>query len=397
MGRGLASRFIDPAWVSFWRAACISERGGTCKEFYMFQIPDHPGNPDNPANPVKLTSELHAAGGILCAQTPKRADILKRERCVMALNRFIMAVVFLVLTATVANAYTLVMRNGRQIEIPNEFTVTTSTLTYTVGSGIQITVQLSGIDIAKTERVNREPAGSFLARVLPPARVAAPPAQTPQRAQRSITNHDLEGYRRTRIESELAYDKRRKELGLSSAEDGRRQAAAITDRTYQRLLGMRDRDESAEQYWRDRASSLRSEETTTLAQIDYVRQRLAEIPSTNSLAAFTSPFGLASGPFMNFPFPNLNSGLHIGINTRQRNGRHRRFDRFGRGRGRFNDLFGGNLVALPYETYDYTYERAELVKQLDELQLRNAALRVRWRELEEDARRAGAYPGWLRP
>ena len=169
----------------------------------------------------------------------------------MALNRFIMAVVFLVLTATVASAYTLVMRNGRRIEIPNEFTVTASTLTYTVGSGIQITLQLSGIDIATTERANGEPSGSFLARALAPAQVVAPPAQTQPRAQRSITNRDLEGYRRTRIESELAYDKRRKELGLSSAEEGRRQAAAITDRTYQQLLGMRDKDESAEQYWRE--------------------------------------------------------------------------------------------------------------------------------------------------
>ena len=318
----------------------------------------------------------------------------------MAPNRFIMAVVFLVLTATAANAYTLVMRNGRRVEIPNEFTVTASTLTYTVGSGIQITVQLSGIDIAKTERVNGEPSGTFLARVLPPAQVVAQPGQT--RAQRSITNRDLEGYRRTRIESELAYDKRRKELGLSSAEEGRRQAAAITERTYQQLLAMRDKDESAEQYWRERASSLRSEDATTLAQIDYVKQRLAEIPNTNSLAAFNSPFGLANGPFMNFPVQNLNmlNGLTIGLNTGHRNLRHRRFpgrfDRFRGNRGLFNDVFGGNLFALPYQPYDYTYERAELVKQLDELQLRNAALRVRWRDLDEEARRAGAYPGWLR-
>ena len=95
----------------------------------------------------------------------------------MALNRFIMAVVFLVLTATVTSAYTLVMRNGRRTEIPNEFTVTVSTLTYTVGSGIQITVQLSGIDIAATERANGEPYGTFLARVLPPAQITAPAAQ----------------------------------------------------------------------------------------------------------------------------------------------------------------------------------------------------------------------------
>ena len=317
----------------------------------------------------------------------------------MALNRFIMAVVFLVLATTVANAYTLVMRNGRRVEIPNEFTVAGSTLTYTVGSGIQITHQLSGIDIAKTERVNGEQPGSFLARASAAAQAVAQPAQP--RAQRSITNGDLEGYRRARIESEIAYDQRRKELGLSSAEEGRRQAAAITDRTYQQLLGVRDKEDSAEQYWRERASSLRSEDTTTQAQIEYVKQRLAEIPSTNSLSAFNSPFGLGSGPFLNFPFPSLNSGLQIGLNTGQRNMRNRRFpgrfDRFRGRRGAFGDLFGANLVALPYEPYDYTYERAELVKQLDELQLRNAALRVRWRDLEEEARRAGAYPGWLRP
>ena len=320
----------------------------------------------------------------------------------MAPNRFIMAVVFLVLTATVANAYTLVMRNGRRVDIPNEFTVTASTLTYTVGSGIQITVQLSGIDIAKTERVNGEAPGSFLARILPPAPAVAAPGQT-QHARRSITNSDLEGYKRARIESEIAYDRRRRELGLSSADEGRKQAAAITDRTYQQLLGRREKDESAEQYWRERASSLRSEEATNLAQIDYVKQRLAEIPDSNSLTAFASPFGFQNGPFMNFPLQNLNTlnGLTIGLNTGNRNLRNGRFpgrfDRFRNGRGRFNNVFGGNLWALPYEPYNYNDERAELVNQLDQLQLRNASIRVRWRELEEDARRAGAYPGWLRP
>jgi len=79
----------------------------------------------------------------------------------MALNIFIMAVVFLVLTATAASAYTLVMRNGRRIEIPNEFTISGSTLTYEVGTGIQMTFQLSGIDIAATERANGEQSGSF--------------------------------------------------------------------------------------------------------------------------------------------------------------------------------------------------------------------------------------------
>lgn len=331
----------------------------------------------------------------------------------MALNRFMMAVVFLVLTATVANAYTLVMRNGRRVEIPNEFTLSGSTLTYTAGPGIQITHQLSGIDIAATERANREAPGSFLARASAPAQVVAAPAQTQPRAQRSITNRDLEGYRRTRIESELAYEKRRKELGLPSAEQRRMEFAALEERTREQLLSMRAADQSGEQYWRSRASALRTEEATTLAQIDYVRQRLEEVSSAQSSGAFpiTNAFG---GPFLNFPFHNqngfgslLNSGLTIGINTGQRNMGHRRFGNnrgrfnpFRGNRGRFIDVFGGNVWGLPYQTYqpyDYSYERAELATQLDELQMRNAALRVRWRELEEEARRAGAYPGWLRP
>ena len=323
----------------------------------------------------------------------------------MALNRFLIVVLFLVLTATVANAYTLVMRNGRRVEIPNEFMVTGSTLTYEVGSGIQMTFQLSGIDIAATERANREAPGSFLARASAPAQAVAGPAQPQPRAQRSITNRDLEGYRRTRIESELAYDKRRKDLGLPPAAQQRVEFAALDQRTHNQLMGMRANDQSGEQYWRDRASSLRSEEATTLAQINYVRQRLDEIASAQQFNAIPTLNSFGNGPFLNFPMQNglgpsrLNSGLQVllGNQGNRRYGNNGRFNRFRRNRGPFVDLFGGNVWATPYQTYDYSYERAELANQLDELQMRNAALRVRWRELEDEARRAGAYPGWLRP
>lgn len=301
----------------------------------------------------------------------------------MAMHRFIMAVVFLVLTATVASAYTIVMRNGRRVEIPNEFTITASTLTYTVGSGIQITIQLSGVDIAATERANREPQGGFLARGSAPGQVVAQPTQAQPRAQRSITNRDLEGYRRARIESELAYEKRRKELGLpSSADERRREFAAITERTREQLLSKRADEQSAEEYWRGRANSLRSEMAVAQAQIDYVRRRLDEMPS--------SPFTIIDAPgIVNFPLQNP---FFNGRGSRQD-----RFNRFRNRRGRLNNIFGGNVFALPNEFDDRSYERAELINQLDQLQINHAGLNVRWRELEEEARRAGAYPGWLRP
>jgi len=302
----------------------------------------------------------------------------------MALNKFIMAVVFLVLTATAASAYTLVMRNGRRIEIPNEFTISGSTLTFEAGTGIQMTFQLSGIDIAATERANGEQSGSFLARASAPANVSAQPLQTQPRAQRSITNRDLEGYRRTRIESEIAYEKRRKELGLPSVQEARTQAAAIAERTREQLLGIRADNESSEEYWRGRANSLRSEMAVAQAQIEYVRARLGEIPVTNSFGTvFTdSPFG----------FPGLNQ-YPLNMGQRRFPGRYNRY----RGRGRYNNVFGGNLVGAPFQTFDYSDERAELVNRLNDLQMNQAGLSVRWRELEDEARRAGAYPGWLRP
>jgi hypothetical protein len=318
----------------------------------------------------------------------------------MAFSRFFIVVLFLVLTSTVANAYTLVMRNGRRVEIPNEFKITGSTLTYTVGSGIQITIQLSGVDIAATERANREARGSFLAKGSAPGQSVVPPAETQPRAQRSITNRDLEPYRRARIQSELAYEKRRKELALPSAKDRLKEVAAIEDRTREQLLGMRAQEQASEEYWRDRASSIRSEMSTTLAQIDYVRRRLDELPSPNSFSTFStlSPFGNVNGPFLNFPFQNVLTPNLLGPSLRgnRRFNRQGRFNRFN-GRGRFSNPFGGNVLAFPYDSYDYGFERAELTNQLHELEMNQAGLNARWRELEEQARRAGAYPGWLRP
>lgn len=315
----------------------------------------------------------------------------------MTLRRLCLAALFLALTASIANAYTLVMRDKRRVEIPDQFTVTETTLTYEVGSGIQITVQLSSIDIAATEWVNGEQKGAFMLRA---SSDAAPPAGPTVRrrsaAARSITNKDLENYRQTRIQSELAYEKRRRQLSLPSREEARRESAAIVDRTREQLLSQGSREQEAENYWRGRASSLRTEIASNQAQMDYVRRRIDELPSPNSFGAFStvSPYGAFGIPGLNFPFQNL--ATQNVFRTSQRrypyNQNRRRFNR-----GRYEPLYGGNLFATPYQSYDYSYERMELVKQLDELEMQRAGFNVRWRELEEEARRAGAYPGWLRP
>src|SRR5687767_15907114 len=81
----------------------------------------------------------------------------------MFFRRLLVASFLLFFTATAASAYTVVMRNGRRVEIPNTFTLTKSTLTYETAPGIQVTIQLTGIDIGATEQANGQTSGSFMA------------------------------------------------------------------------------------------------------------------------------------------------------------------------------------------------------------------------------------------
>ena len=310
----------------------------------------------------------------------------------MALRRLCLAALFLALTASIANAYTIVLRDGRRVEIPNQFTLTESTLTYEVGSGVQITIQVASINIAATEWTNGEQPGSFLRRgSTAPQQQVAPATQKRSTAGRSITNKDLEIFRQQRIRSELAYEKRRKELGLPSAAEGRLASAAIVERTREQLSSVRSKEQEAEEYWRGRASSLRTEIVANQAQIDLIRRKIDEIPLTPSLGGFStmSPFG---APVLNFPFQNLATQSVFSQRRFPYANNRGRFNR-----GRFSPYYGNNVMAYPFQSPDYSYERAELVNQLNELEMTRTGFIVRWRELEEEARRAGAYPGWLRP
>ena len=74
-----------------------------------------------------------------------------------------------------------------------------------------------------------------------------------------------------------------------------------------------------------------------------------------------------------------------------------RFHRGGRGGRGFSSFVDGSLLAVPFQSWDNNLQQAELVSELDELLTQQAGLQARWRDLENEARTAGAYPGWLRP
>jgi hypothetical protein len=210
----------------------------------------------------------------------------------MVLSRILFAALFLSLTVSVVNAYTVVMRDGRRVEIPNGFTVTNSTLTYDVGNGMQVTIQLNTVDIAATERANGGPQGSLLQRATA-SKVSVEPQTRRTSAGRTITNTDLEKFRQARVVNE----NRRKELGLPSLEERQQEVAAIEDRTVEQVRNMREREEA---YWRSRAEALRAEAAANEAQS--VRHSSGFIDSFGVFPGFSpfDGFGTAGGRFNRF-------------------------------------------------------------------------------------------------
>jgi len=316
--------------------------------------------------------------------------------CLQELGRAasrIVSVSFLMLLLMVtASAYTVVMRGGRRIEIPSRFVVTPTTLTYEVTPGIQITLQMAAIDIAATERANRESPGSLLKRAELGSASLSEPNEDPgnnavSRGTRTITNRDLEATKKRRRASEVAYETRRRELGLPSVEASRQREAVEHELIGRELQQTRGAERETEAYWRGRASDLRTETAVLDAEINYTRARLDETSVADS------------GGFTTFE----TGGSSISIGRRQLPGRG--YGRGGRGRGTY-DPWGfpqaRPTVLFPNgggygSSYELTYERTALITRFNELAARRAGLTVRWRELEEEARRAGASPGWLRP
>jgi hypothetical protein len=348
-------------------------------------------------------------------------------------GRRIVASSFLILffLGTVS-AYTVVMRGGKRVEIPSKFFVTTTTLTYEAGPGIQITMQLAAIDIPATEKANNETAGALLRRIGASREDSTAQNQTAENktlvssARRTITNRDLEASLVRRRQSELAYEKRRQELGLPSVAESRRRAEAESVEIRSELERARLAENESEGYWRARASALRTEIAAIDAELNYVRVRLEDspFPFTNgftsiSVFPFTSPSILLGNVGFGRSFfggglphhPSVNSVPQFGPPMTARVG-------FGGGatRGqvflnnggfRHSRSFGGGfqfplvssvgVFGSGIQPYDYSYERSALITHFNELATARAGLNARWRELEDEARRAGAPPGWLRP
>lgn len=196
------------------------------------------------------------------------------------LGRHLMSAACLMfILAVTTNAYSIVMRGGKRIEIPAQFSVTNMTLTYEAAPGFWITLQMAAVDIPATERANKEVPGSLLGRanrgkeaLRTSETTSKPPAS--RKATRTITNRDLQSFQRSRVASERVYEQRLKDQGLPPLAVLRAQAAAEADQLAQESARKR-----AELEANERVSQLQAQISALNAQLNYLQSRSGEFSS----------------------------------------------------------------------------------------------------------------------
>ena len=300
-----------------------------------------------------------------------------------AFSRPALTVVMIILFAVPSNAYTLVLKDGRRMEIPDEFTVTQTTLSYEISPGFSKSMQVFFINIAATERANGEVPGSFFRHRQAP--VDNEDVEPSRPAARTVTNRDLEPIRQRRVASEKAYEARRTQLGLPPVDETRRRQSAEADAFLETVRAKNNTRAQEERYWRGRARELRTQLAMLDGQISYVRARLNEV-SENSLddLVITEVYPIRPDRRSRFPYPNQypypNSYPFP------------------------NQYPFPSQYPYPYPNgYGYpppndnSFQRAQLTNRLDDLLTKRAALATQWWLLEDEARTARVPQVWLLP
>lgn len=263
-----------------------------------------------------------------------------------------------VLMPVAASAYTVVLRSGQRVTIPDNFVVTTAGITYAEAPRMDRTIQMSVINIRATEAANQEIAGALLARIgqevsEPSEGPAAADSSVPRTSpsQRTITNVDLERFRREREANEAAFDRQQAERGLPTLGEIRQREAAEDVRMAERSRDAAFNRSRSEAYWRERAAALRAELNAIDVQLTVVRSQIRATSVISLRAPQIDIDGLALYP------------------------------------GRINGT----------SPYHDGYLRSRLIRDRHRLQQQRSVVQSQWNDLQEEARRAGASPGWLRP
>lgn len=254
----------------------------------------------------------------ILARRPTRGRSVSSGRLLRA---GLAVLLFLFMLPFAANAYTLVLRSGRHVNVSDKFKVTPTAIIYEDSPGYWVTVWLSNVDIAATERANGEPAGSFARWIKrereasSAARTQAPEASKAGRdaVRKVVTNKDLESARLMREAQEAEYERTRRERGMPSREE------------------LRQRSEEHDRWlseWAQRVQEERREAELEALRLELMNARLQLSESSQSQqgANYVHAYAVPNYyPYFYAPSAYVNTVLpfaHRGRYVRGRFGRH---------------------------------------------------------------------------
>jgi hypothetical protein len=242
---------------------------------------------------------------------------------------------------------------------------------------------------------------------------------------KTVTNADLEKFKQKRLQAEAEYRAKHKELGMPSPEELEQRNAENKRQLLELSNQIRYENQLKQDNWQSQASFLRNQLTDVNAQINYLNRLIAATPTGNKI--FFTPEELNGAVIFSYGYGGRgghggrggygrggynqpqtiirpNSGVQTAINaaasapnpfygtqlypsgTKLVLGSPVR----NRGRGGYGKYYGGYYGGFyPYPVNNGNFQREELISRLQSLGQVRAGLLAQWRNLVEEARRAG--------
>lgn len=221
----------------------------------------------------------------------------------------------IMVAATATQAYTIVLRSGERVQIPDRFRMTEMTLTYEIARSITRTILVNSIDLDATERANDEPPGGLRRRVIDDARREAQAAATarPDVVQQprsgasatsrpTLTNEDLADLRRRGANRKQAYELQRQTLPAPTAEQIAEDGARLSKLARELEAERATRDADAESFYAAQSRALRLEFAEVNTELRYWRARLAEAAGSSLTSLATPATTLVGIPPIAYPY-----------------------------------------------------------------------------------------------
>lgn len=294
------------------------------------------------------------------------------------MKRLLLSFTALLILPAIAAAYTLVLKDGKRIEVKPQYRIVGELVVFSYPDGHRFSVPLSNVSIEETELANGLMPGSFVKNVTEPPKIGeAPPTNQPQNdspfvgrvTKKKITNADFESYKARRLETERELQKR--ELARMASDPTYIPRSSVnTDEVERLAYAMRREQEKAkEEYWRGRTRELLTQFQVVEDQIAIITAQMEQNRNPNISPPITSIY---NPPGLGIRI----GGVPIWLGSRP--------------------WGSSSTVVINNQPNPQQTRAMNLQERLTDLLIRRQELIVQYDRLLEEGRKAGALPGWLR-